>query len=405
MTYGTGLTPPSQQPFSTPFDQPERAPGAAIPVGGHTQPHLPRLPVPTRRGRGAWIWLWALLAVLLFGLASYFTSALGTAASIVGLVLALVPFALVVSAMLWVDRWEPEPRSLVVFALAWGAIASVGFALLFDLGVQMTLPRSPALDLLGTVVQAPIVEELAKGAGLLLILVMGRRAFDGPVDGVVYGALVGAGFAFTENIQYFAVSVIEGGAASLTWTFVLRGLLSPFAHAMFTAVTGYALGRAVRRGASFRAALGPWLGGLLGAMALHALWNGSATFTDLEGFLHLYVVLQVPLFVIFTLVLVRLRREEERLTKQRLGEYAAAGWFTPQEVEMLATPAGRRAGMAWARTLRGDRSDLMRAFIRDATALAATRQRAVSGRDPHAASDERALLARAAHARRELLSY
>ncbi|GAA4779257.1 PrsW family intramembrane metalloprotease [Microbacterium gilvum] len=404
MTYGTGLTPPSSPPFATSFAQPQRAPAAAIPVGGHAEAHLPRVPVPTRKGRGTWIWVWGVLALLLIGLVAYFTSALGAAASVVGLVVALVPFAVVVSAMLWVDRWEPEPRSLIVFALAWGAIAAVGFALLFDLGVQLVLPRSPVLDIVGTVVQAPIVEELAKGAGLLLVLVMGRRAFDGPVDGVVYGALVGAGFAFTENIQYFAVSVIDGGAASLTWTFVLRGLLSPFAHAMFTAVTGFALGLAVRRGARAGSILASWLIGLLGAMALHGLWNGSATFTDLEGFLHLYVVLQVPLFIVFTVMLVRLRREEERLTRERLGEYAAAGWFTPQEVDMLATPTGRRAGMAWARTLRGDRSPLMKAFIRDATALAATRQRALSGRDPRAAADEHALLQRAVVTRQALLS-
>ncbi|MDN3311858.1 PrsW family intramembrane metalloprotease [Microbacterium oryzae] len=402
MTYGTGLNPPSSEPFATAFEQPRRGSGAVIPVGGATQPHLPA--VPTRRGRSTWIWLWAVLAVLLFGLVSYFTSALGTSASIVGLVLALAPFTLVVSAMLWVDRWEPEPRSLVIFALAWGAIASVGFALLVDLGVHLVLPRSPLWDVAGTVIQAPIVEELGKGVGVLLILLMGRRAFDGPVDGVVYGALVGAGFAFTENIQYFAVSVIEGGAGSLTWTFILRGLLSPFAHAMFTAVTGYALGRAVRGGASLAGSLRPWVGGLVGAMALHALWNGSATFTGLEGFLHLYVVLQVPLFIVFTLLLVRMRHEEERLTKARLGEYAVAGWFTPEEVEMLATPVGRRAGMAWARNLRGDRSALMKSFIRDATALAATRQRAVSGRDARAADDERALLARAARTRQELLA-
>ncbi|WOF22052.1 PrsW family intramembrane metalloprotease [Microbacterium betulae] len=404
MTSGTGLPPSSQEPFATPLDQPRRADGASIPPGGHVQPHLPRLPVPSRSGRTAWFWLWGVLALLLLGLVSYFTSALGAAASVVGLVLALVPFAVVVSAMLWVDRWEPEPRSLVVFALAWGAIASVGFALLWDLGVTLALPQLAALESLGTVVQAPIVEELAKGVGVLLVLLMGRRAFDGPVDGVVYGALVGAGFAFTENIQYFAVSAIEGGAASLTWTFVLRGLMSPFAHAMFTAVTGFALGLAARRGASFGASLRTWLAGLIGAIVLHGLWNASATFTDLGGFLHLYVVLQVPLFAIFLLILMRLRREEERLTKQRLGEYAAAGWFTSPEVEMLATPSGRRAGMAWARSLRGDRSALMKSFIRDATALAATRQRAISGRDPKAADDERVLLVRAAHTRQALLS-
>jgi RsiW-degrading membrane proteinase PrsW (M82 family) len=404
MTYGTRRTPPTQRPFVSSLEQPQRAAGAAIPPGA-AEPHLPAVRVPARRRRAAWFWLWGVLVVLLLALVSYFVSALGAAASVAGLAVALVPFVFVVSVALWVDRWEPEPRALVVFALAWGGIAAVGMALLIDFLWQRALAPSPFVDVLGTVVRAPIVEELAKGVGLLLVFVMGRRALDGPVDGVVYGALVGAGFAFTENIQYFAIALIDGGATSLTWTFVLRGVLSPFAHAMFTAIIGFALGLAARRGHSLGRALRPWLWGTLGAIGLHGLWNGSATFTDLNGFLHLYVVLQMPLFVLFIVFLIRLRREEERLTMQRLQEYAVAGWFTPQEVAMLATPAGRRAGLAWARTLRGDRSGLMKSFIQDATALAATRQRAISGRDPRAADDERALLARAAHTRQALLAY
>ncbi len=103
-------------------------------------------------------------------------------------------------------------------------------------------------DAFSAVVQAPIVEEFAKGLGVYLIFVTARRAFDGPVDGVVYGALVGAGFAFTENIQYFAISFIEGGVVDVSTTFFVRGILSPFAHVMFTSVTGFALGLAARRG-------------------------------------------------------------------------------------------------------------------------------------------------------------
>ncbi|MGL1654814.1 PrsW family glutamic-type intramembrane protease, partial [Vibrio parahaemolyticus] len=83
-----------------------------------------------------------------------------------------------------------------------------------------------------SVVQAPIVEEIAKGLGLLLLYAGARRYLDGPVDGIVYGALIGAGFAFTENIQYFAVSFIEGGTVQVVSVFFLRAVLSPFAHVM-----------------------------------------------------------------------------------------------------------------------------------------------------------------------------
>lgn len=391
------LTPPA---YASSLAQPPHASGAAIPASPAAMPTIPALPSKGRRGA---IWIFGVLAVLLVILVGYFLQALGSAASIVGLVAALVPFVLVLLAVRAIDRWEPEPRSLIVVAIAWGAIASVVIALLADLviGGVFANDGSATRDTMRAVAQAPLVEELAKALGLLLIFVTARRAFDGPVDGVVYGALIGAGFAFTENIQYFAISFIEGGAGELSTTFFVRGILSPFAHAMFTSVTGFALGLAARRGVRGAAAVAPWTLGLVGAILLHALWNGSAVFGD---FFELYIFMQVPLFIGFILGIIALRREEARLTRARLGDYAAAGWFTPQEVDMLATRPGRRAGLGWAGSLGADRSAVMKGFISDATSLASARQRAISGRDPHAAEDERVLLLRTAAARTALLS-
>lgn len=386
MTYGAPQHP-----------QPRYAPPA--PVAPPAQ--VPVVPVPVRKGRSVSIWLFGILALVLIGLVGYFVTFLGTAASVVGLVLAFVPLGIVLFGVHLIDRWEPEPKGVMAFALAWGAIAAVGLSLLVDLGLSFVI-RGPLRESFGSVVQAPVVEEFFKGLGVLLIFAVARRAFDGPIDGVVYGALVGAGFAFTENIQYFAVSMIEGDSASLTMTFVLRGLLSPFAHAMFTAVTGFAIGLAARRGRAAGSVIGAAALGMLGAVLLHALWNGSAMFGD---FFALYATLQVPLFIGFIIAIILLRREEERVTRTRLDDYARAGWFTPQEVTMLATRDGRKAALAWAASLREDRRPIMRGFIKDATALAAVRQRAIAGTDPLAAQDERALLARTAAARAALLAY
>jgi RsiW-degrading membrane proteinase PrsW (M82 family) len=376
----------------TPYSPP--APAAPSPAPG-----LPALPAARRGGRVALFSLFGFLGLLLLGLIAYFGLFLGPLASIIGLVLALVPLAIVFFVVRMIDRWEPEPKSLVFFAIAWGAIAAVGLTLLVDLGLTAVLGLRG--EVAGAVIQAPIVEEFWKGFGVFLIFLIARRSFDGPVDGVVYGALVGAGFAFTENIQYFAISLIEGGGEQLTVTFILRAIMSPFAHAMFTSLTGLAIGLAARRHASTGAALGFGLLGMLGAMVLHGLWNGSS----FANFFLLYFVLQVPLFVGFIFGIVALRREESRLTKARLGDYAAAGWFTPEEVTMLATPAGRKTGLAWASQLRGDRRPLMREFIKDATMLASVRQRAITGRDPMAPADEQALLARTRATRAGLLAY
>ena len=376
----------------TPYSPP--APVAPSPSQG-----LPALPAGKRGGRIALGILFVFLGLLLLALVAYFGLALGALASVVGLVLALIPLTAVFLVVRMIDRWEPEPKSLVFFAIAWGAIAAVGLTLLVDLG--LTILFGVRGEVAGAVVQAPIVEELWKGVGVFLIFLIARRSFDGPIDGVVYGALVGAGFAFTENIQYFAISLIEGGGQQLTVTFILRAIMSPFAHAMFTSLTGLAIGLAARRGASTGAAIGFGLLGMLGAMFLHGLWNGSS----FANFFLLYFVLQVPLFVGFILGVVALRREEARLTRARLGDYAAAGWFTPEEVTMLATPAGRKTGLRWAAQLRGDRRPLMREFIKDATTLAAVRQRAITGRDPMAPAEEQALLVRTRAARAALLAY
>ena len=370
------------------------------PVAPSPAESLPALPVPTRKGRTVSLWLFGVLGFVLIALVGYFVWALGSVASAVGLVLALIPLTIVFLGVRMIDRWEPEPKRLVAFAILWGAVAAVGLTLLVDTGLTLLFDiRSEEFT---AVVQAPIVEEVWKGLGVFLIFLLARRAFDGPVDGIVYGALVGAGFAFSENIQYFGLSLIEGGGEQLTVTFVVRGLLSPFAHAMFTAMTGFAIGLIARRHGSASAAFGAGALGLIGAILLHALWNGSATFADFFG---LYFTLQVPLFIGFILVIVALRREEARLTRERLSEYAAAGWFTPEEVTMLATPAGRKVGLAWAAGLRGDRRPLMRTFIKDATELAAVRQRAITGRDPLAKDDERALLIRTRATRAALLAY
>jgi len=334
----------------------------------------------------------AVLVALL--VAGYLAVALGASVVAVGTLLALVPLAIVLLAVRWVDRWEPEPRWALWLAFLWGAAVSVAIALIVDLGVQLfaafTSPDGASTDqAIQAVVQAPIVEEIAKGAGVLLIFLLARSHFDGPVDGLVYGATVAAGFAFTENILYFGVALIEGGAGELGTTFIIRGLFSPFAHVLFTACTGVAIGFAARRGRG--AGVMAWfLVGLGAAILLHAFWNGSLAFADAFA---LYFTVQVPIFIAAIVVTVLLRRQEQRVTRARLSEYAAAGWFSRDEVDGLSTWAGRRAALDWARAQQPPRTAQVRRFIADATRLAFTRNIIATGRaDVRRHEDERVLL-------------
>lgn len=349
-------------------------------------------------------------AAMLLLVIGYFMLSFGTGAVVVCALVAVVPLLGVLLTVRWIDRWEPEPRSALVFAFLWGAGGAVVIALAVDLVVQLAIAGAggpnTVTEAAGLAVQAPIVEELAKGLGLVLLVWIARSSFDGPVDGLVYAAVIAGGFAFTENILYFGQALIEGGAASLGASFVMRGIFSPFAHVMFTACTGIAIGFGVTRarGAARTAgALGYGAVGLLVAIGLHALWNGSLlAVTDFFGY---YFVVQVPLFVFAIVLVVLLRRAEQRTTRARLQEYADAGWFADGEVSMLATAGGRRAAARWARSLPGDKRAAMRQFTADATRLALVRQRILAGTGgARAVGEERALLNAVTRDRARLLA-
>jgi RsiW-degrading membrane proteinase PrsW (M82 family) len=336
----------------------------------------------------------SVLALVGLAVIAYLFAGLGPTAFAIGGFLALVPLGIVLLGVHWIDRWEPEPRGILVFAFLWGAAASVAVALIVGAQLDGVLAAiggdATTRDFLASVVEAPIVEEGAKGLGLLLIFWFARKHFDGPIDGLVYAAWVAGGFAFTENILYFGVQLLTAGTVDggLVEIFIARGIMSPFAHVMFTACTGIALGFAARRTTAF-GAFGVFLVGLVPAVLLHAFWNGSLYFvSDFYGW---YAVVQFPLFVLGVLIVLFLRRQEASLTHDRLSEYAAVGWFNRDEINALATGAGRRRAQAWAS--RYGVARVMRTYTRDATRLAFTRQRIVTGRASIGAqADEAALL-------------
>lgn len=320
---------------------------------------------------------------------------LGPEAFLAAGLLALVPLGICLLGIRWIDRWEPEPRGALLFAFLWGAGASVGLTLLLSSTVGAVFAGTPGDvtdDTLRSVVQAPVLEEFTKGLGVLILAFSRRSHFDGPVDGLVYGGTVAAGFAFTENVLYFGAAYLEAGAFSgeVAFMFVMRGLFSPFAHVMFTAATGMALGLAARRPS--RSALMPAFAvGLIPAIAGHMLWNGGLVFL-FDSFFDFYLLLQVPLFLAALMCVWLLRRAERRLTERRLADYAAAGWFSPQEVSMLATGAGRAQAVRWARSFGA--GALMKAFVQRATRLAFVRQRIITGHHPEANAREEIRLLR-----------
>ena len=308
-------------------------------------------------------------------------------------VMAIIPLFVIVPTFLWLDRYEAEPVRYVVFAFLWGAlVAVVGAFFLNTFGLKL-LVEARWTDPLqtGAVYLAPVTEETLKGIGILLVYLFRRREFDGIIDGIVYAGLIGAGFAFCENILYLGQAYNEYGSEGLASTFLVRGILGPFGHPLFTSLTGIGIGIAVTASRPLVRVVAI-LAGWVCAMLLHGLWNLSAL-AGMDGFFAAYVTYQVPLFLAFVGFLFWLRRREGRLIGRYLSPYADAGWLTHAEVTMLSHMRLRRAARAWARQNGGrPAARSMEAFQDSASDLALLRSRLVHGTAEDGASEREMVL-------------
>ncbi|STD07026.1 Protease prsW [Dermatophilus congolensis] len=317
---------------------------------------------------------------------------LGGATGLLALTVSLLPVGIVMPLLLWLDAYEAEPPAMVMLAFLWGAVIATGTALALNTGSTLLLASATAdPDAVSAVLVAPIVEESLKGAGLLFILFWRREEFDGIIDGIVYAGVIACGFAFAENILYLGRAFNENGTEGLVAVFVIRGLISPFAHPLFTGVTGVALGWSLHRGPLLRCIIPPL--GLCAAMTLHAAWNLSSV-TGAGGFWSAYLVFQMPIFAAFTAFAIWVRVRERGLIRSHLTVYADYGWISPAEVRMLTSISERRTARSWAHTVGGrEGKTAMRDFQDDAVELAMLRRRMTNGSaGPGAPAEERRLL-------------
>ncbi|HEU0087570.1 MAG TPA: PrsW family intramembrane metalloprotease [Pseudonocardiaceae bacterium] len=337
-----------------PVAQPPRPPSVPPPYGSYQ-------PWEQKHNRHVLLPVLGLLALAIPALIvlGFLRSSIGTAPVLVGTTAAVLPVLLVVTTFLWVDRWEPEPSAMLLAAFLWGAGVSVlGAGLVNDTAVLLGdhILGKGGGDKIGALISAPIIEEAFKGAFVLGLAWWRRREFDGVVDGIVYAGLVAAGFAFIENILYFgrafATDGLVGEAGGVIAVFVLRGVLSPFAHPLFTAMIGIGVGVAVRRRSPTAMVVLP-LAGYLAAVLLHAMWNASAGLGLLP---FVYFVIMVPLFACLVGLVVWQRRREQRVVTAQLPGFAQVGWIAPSEVPLLASLDGRKEWRAAVRARAGVRA-------------------------------------------------
>lgn len=186
-----------------------------------------------------------------------------------------LPVLLFVGIIYWADHYEKEPLWLLSAAFLWGAIPAALLAMffngIFSLPFYLLFPEWWA-ELASSGFIAPVVEEIAKGIALFLIIFVQRNELDSPLDGIVYGATVGMGFAMVENYLYYVSYFKYFGVEGWNNLVLFRGLVFGLNHALYTAMTG--LGIAISRSSKNGVVrlFAPFMGLAL-AMTLHATHN------------------------------------------------------------------------------------------------------------------------------------
>jgi hypothetical protein len=240
------------------------------------------------------------------------------------------------------------------------------------------------------------VEEAGKGLFLIVVVIFRRAQVNGLLDGLIYGALAGVGFAFVEDIVYY-LSSLEAGA--LPVTFFLRGVMGPFAHPLFTSATGIGIGIAVTTRRPALRVLAPILG-YLAAVAMHGVWNGSV-FWGGDGFFFAYAVIILPVLAVVLAVAIWARSREGKMLATALGQTAAMGWIRPEEIRWIARLSDRMSARAYAKRIGGKQAaEALHEYQQTMTQVAFLHNRAVNQNAPRDINERMsALLQRAAELR------
>lgn len=257
------------------------------------------------------------------------------------------------------DRYDPEPGWALLLVFVWGATAACGFSATINSAVHASLGATAA-----SVLSAPIVEEFFKALALFAMRFFWKREFDGVVDGIIYATFVALGFAAVENVVYYTGAGMRADG-DVTVTFVMRGILTPWAHPLFTSMTGIGFGLARESERRWVRVTAPFVG-YFGAVLLHMIWNGSAALSAEVGVP--LPLLLLPLWLLFVLafliMVAMLVRRRGALIRKYLEDEVALRNLTVGEVFLVGSAFGLlRVGF-------GANGALKREFVRAAARLA-----------------------------------
>ncbi len=352
-----------------------------------------------RPGRPAF---WAYVAILIltglvaFGQQSFFRQISPSGWALSWGLLAL--YALPVLFLVYVlDLYEREPLSLVIGALLWGAIAATTLSGFANDGWGLVVARVGGPEFAArwtAALTAPFVEEILKGSGVVLIYLIAPDEFDDMMDGFVYGAVCGLGFAVVEDVFYF-MGVFGGQPEGVLQGFFVRVVASGlYSHVLYTGLVGMGIGYFVSR--RFQRPLRRRVVVLAGLSATavlgHFLWNSplldlfpSQPWTGADLFMIpvATTVKGLPLLAFVTLAVVLARRRERRWLHGALADEIGGPGVSAAELATLEGPRGRREAVRDMRTRAGAHAaGLLRRLQREQVNLAMVRSKVAANDDP-----------------------
>lgn len=275
--------------------------------------------------------------------------AAGVSGALISALVALIPVLFTVLLVLFIDRWEPEPKWLYLVAFVWGAgVAVAGALFLNDIVYYVVGPvvlGSDASEMelmrLSTSFGAPLTEEFTKGLGVIVMFFAFRKYFNGPADGIVYGALIGAGFAFTENIIYFTRNFADLGEI-----FQIRFLDGPLSHDAYTALFGFFIGFAEY--SKHRIAVLGWFVPAMASSSFFHWLNNNALYWDGMTYGTYNLINNLSVLLILLVVVTYALRYEHKAVEEGLAPYVRAGYVSHDEQNMVMDLRQRRQAINWA---------------------------------------------------------
>ncbi|KAA5823611.1 PrsW family intramembrane metalloprotease [Algibacter amylolyticus] len=155
------------------------------------------------------------------------------------LLVAIAPVFIIILYIYFKDKYEKEPRRLLLYNFLLGAVVSIIITSILYYVFDIVLPLTNKTSIFEQFIKAffvvGLIEEFSKYI-IIRYFAQSKKAFNEPFDGIVYAVMVSMGFAATENIFYVA----NGGFP----TALARAFTAVPAHATFGIIMGYYMGKA-----------------------------------------------------------------------------------------------------------------------------------------------------------------